>query len=288
MAKSLSSKGGLIILGYAVLAGALVYGYTEYSGVKKELVAANQDIENLSERLKEEEEENENLVRDVESQQEIIDNFGGQIREITSTVGTLEKLAATDEELLQKYSRVYFLNENYVPSKLTQIDKEYTYSGASGNFLFHGDAWPFLEELIEDAHDDDIELLVASAFRSFDTQGALNASYKITYGTGANTFSAEQGYSEHQLGTTLDFTTAALGANFNSFASTEAYQWLLDNAHKYGFTLSYPEGNTYYKYEPWHWRFVGIDLATRLHEEGKYFYDLDQREIDKYLVKIFD
>jgi LAS superfamily LD-carboxypeptidase LdcB len=100
--------------------------------------------------------------------------------------------------------------------------------------------------------------------------------------------SADQGYSEHQLGTALDFTTRALGAGFTSFAKTEAYSWLQANAYKYGFVISYPEDNTYYQFEPWHWRFVGVSLATMLHEEGQNFYDVLQSKIDAYLIKIFD
>ena len=110
----------------------------------------------------------------------------------------------------------------------------------------------------------------------------------MTFGSGANKFSAEQGYSEHQLGTTIDFTTPALGASFSAFDTTSAYEWLQGNAHRFGFVLSYPKGNAYYIYEPWHWRFVGVELATKLHTEGKRFYDMDQREINDYLSKIFD
>jgi len=62
----------------------------------------------------------------------------------------------------------------------------------------------------------------------------------------------------------------------------------LANAHKYGFTLSYPEGNQYYVFEPWHWRFVGEDLARDLKRDERHFYDLDQRAIDGYLLEIFD
>ena len=83
-------------------------------------------------------------------------------------------------------------------------------------------------------------------------------------------------------------TTENLGANFTDFGDTKAYQWLLENAYKYGFILSYPEGNDYYQFEPWHFRFVGKSLAKRLHEEKQFFYDLSQRNIDAYLINIFD
>jgi len=137
--------------------------------------------------------------------------------------------------------------------------------------------------------DESIELLVASAFRSFDEQASLKSSYTVTYGAGtANQFSADQGYSEHQLGTSADFTTLAVGGNFSKFETDPAYKWMLENAYKYGFVLSYPKGNVYYKFEPWHWRFVGTELAKRLYIDKEYFYDLGQREIDQYLIKIFD
>jgi D-alanyl-D-alanine carboxypeptidase len=131
-------------------------------------------------------------------------------------------------------------------------------------------------------------LRVVSAYRSFAEQMTLKSGYRVQYGTGANAFSAEQGYSEHQLGTTVDFTTPVIKGAYASFENTTAYAWLTKNAYKYGFILSYPKGNSYYVYEPWHWRFVGKDLADRLHDEGLDFYEMDQREIDEYLIRIFD
>lgn len=227
------------------------------------------------------------LIQTVRGKQEVIDSFEGEISKISSTVGVLDKLAHTDEELLMKYSKVYFLNENYVPARLSDIDAEYRAPSAT-NYMIHTDVLPHLKTLMAAAHDAGLNLLVASAFRSFDTQSTLKSAYSVTYGSGANAFSADQGYSEHQLGTAVDFTTVKLGANFSPFATEPAYKWLLDNAYKYGFIISYPEGNSYYKYEPWHWRFVGVELASKLHEDDKHFYDLDQREIDKYLVNLFD
>ena len=112
----------------------------------------------------------------------------------------------------------------------------------------------------------------------------------MTYGAGtANSFSAEQGYSEHQLGTAVDFVTSENGYYLTtSFENTKTFKWLQENAYKYGFILSYPKGNTYYQYEPWHWRFVGKDLARKLHRDEKTFYSMDQRDIDRYIGKLFD
>jgi len=229
--------------------------------------------------------QNTELGGNLEAERERNNAFEDQIKDITGTVSDLDKLAKTDPELLRKYSKIYFLNENYSPTGAVSIDKKYVYGDSES---IHEKVWPFLDDLLEDAEDDDIDLKVISGFRSFGTQAALKSGYKVTYGSGANAFSADQGYSEHQLGTTVDFTTDAIGSSFTGFDQSEAFSWLTKNAYRYGFVLSYPKGNTYYQYEPWHWRFVGTDLARDLHKNGKSFYDLDQREIDTYLITLFD
>lgn len=232
--------------------------------------------------------ENENLHSDLDEERNRNDDFERQIKKLSGTVGTLEKLSQTDKELLQKYSKVSFLNEHYIPKKLSYIDTEFVFNSTQKKPQILSSVRPFLENMIEDAKDDGVDILVVSAYRSFGDQTSLKAGYRVTYGSGANAFSADQGYSEHQLGTTLDFTTPTLGAGFEAFENTPAFTWLTKNAYKYGFVLSYPKGNSYYQYEPWHWRFVGEGLARQLNRQHKYFYDLDQRDIDKYLVEIFD
>lgn len=215
-------------------------------------------------------------------------NFQEEVGEISGTVGTLEKLSKTDPELLQKYSKVFFLNEHYEPPRVVEIPDAYEYNEDRFSKI-HESVWPYLQLMLDGAKRDNMEIYVFSAFRPFSEQQALKQQYTFTYGAGtANQFSADQGYSEHQLGTTIDLITTGIGGQLDGFDNTTAYGWLLQNAHKYGFTLSYPSGNGYYVFEPWHWRFVGIKLATELYSTGKHFYDLDQREIDEYLVNIFE
>lgn len=207
---------------------------------------------------------------------------------ISGTVNTLQKLAQIDPQLLNKYSKVYFLNENYTPTHLTDIPTEYLYSEQRRE-QFLTESWPYLENLLKGAKSAGVTIYVKSGYRSFAEQKSLKSSYSVTYGAGtANAFSADQGYSEHQLGTTIDFITTGIGGQLSGFGETKAYAWLLDNAHLYGFVLSYPKGNKYYIYEPWHWRFVGVKLATYLHTNNLNFYDIDQREIDTYRVNMFD
>ena len=216
-----------------------------------------------------------------------LSDFTDKVGSLSGSVRTLEKLSTTDKQLLQKYSRVYFLNENYLPADLTPISEEFDYPN-NKQVTVLTDMWPFLKNLLRDAKRDNTLLQVLSGYRSFAEQTTLKHSYTVRYGVGANQFSADQGYSEHQLGTAVDFTTPELGENIDAFGDTDAYQWLLEHAYRYGFILSYPEGNSYYEYEPWHWRFVGVDLATYLHRHNKNFYDLEQREIDTYLSTLFD
>ena len=253
----------------------------------KELALKESVIGELSNQLEMTSEELSDTVDRLSGEKERNDEMEDQVRELAGTVSDLDKLSKTDKELLQKYSKVYFLNEHYIPESLREIDDEWKYSEDSEHQL-HSKVIPFFEEMMEDALDDGIELWVTSAFRSFDYQSQLKGSYTVIYGSGANAFSADQGFSEHQLGTTVDFTTRGLNGGLSGFQNTEAYKWLLDNAHKYGFTLSYPEGNTYYVFEPWHWRFVGEELAKDLNREDVHFYDWDQRKIDQYLLHIFD
>lgn len=232
--------------------------------------------------------ENEALSVTLAKERQKNGDYAGQVGELTSTVDTLTKLTTIDPQLLAKYSKVYFLNENYAPAKLATITPEYTYD-QKRTYRFEADALPFLIDMVQDASADGKNILVVSAYRSFREQSALKSSYRVTYGAGtANSFSAEQGYSEHQLGTTIDFTTPILGANFAGLDKSDAYVWLQENAYRYGFIISYPKSNGYYTYEPWHWRFVGVGLATKLHEDNQHFYDLDQRTINAYLVNLFD
>ncbi len=81
-----------------------------------------------------------------------------------------------------------------------------------------------------------------------------------------DTYSARAGTSDHQTGLTIDFNPIN-----SNFSGTKAFKYLKENAHKFGFILRYPKGKeniTGYKYEPWHWRFVGRDAAAYIYEHG--------------------
>jgi LAS superfamily LD-carboxypeptidase LdcB len=253
-----------------------------------ELASTTAALEEKNRTLLEVQTNNSDLLSKLQGEVSRNNAFEQQLNSISSTVGLLDKLSKTDKELLQKYSKVYFLNENFVPSALSDIDASNLYRKDKPEKI-HTSVLPYLNRLLTAATQEGIPLSVLSAYRSFGTQATLKAGYKVTFGAGtANKFSADQGYSEHQLGSTVDFTTPTAGETLTNFDKTSAYTWLTTNAYKYGFILSYPKNNTFYQYEPWHWRFVGVELATKLHIDHISFYDMDQRVINTYLVKIFD
>lgn len=276
------SAGAILVLIIFTAVGA--YFYWQLRGEKVNLEQAQQALQRELAQLK------EGLATTtlaLQAEQKRNADFSAQINGLAGTVGVLDKLSKTDRELLKKYSKVYFLNEHYVPSNLATITPEYLYYPNQTLFI-HANVWPKLEALLKSASSSGANLQINSAYRSYGTQAAIKSSYKITYGSGANKFSADQGYSEHQLGTTVDFGTPSIRGDFSKFGGTKEFEWLVNNAYKFGFILSYPKNNDYYVYEPWHWRYVGVALATRLHEEDKYFYGFSQRIIDSYLVNIFD
>ena len=116
---------------------------------------------------------------------------------------------------------------------------------------------------------DNINLWIQSGYRSYDLQQRLYNNYVNRDGKKeADTYSARPGHSEHQSGLAFDVNTID-----DSFIGTPEAIWLSKNCYKYGFILRYPEGKTNetgYKYEPWHFRYVGKDLATKLYNNGNW------------------
>jgi D-alanyl-D-alanine carboxypeptidase len=246
------------------------------------------DLNSLSEKLTAEQVRVSKLEDSLKESQKKLTSIEKNFGKVTDSLSELEKIAKADPKLLQKYSKVYFLNEHYEPARLSEIDSVYTVN-TNRSETIHASVWPYLRTMLQNAEDARVPLRIASAYRSFNTQASLKTNYSVTYGAGtANQFSADQGYSEHQLGTTVDFSTPELGTNFTNFERTSAFAWLKENAYKYGFILSYPPNNQYYVYEPWHWRFVGKDLAEHLHTTNMQFYELEQRKIDEFLPRMFD
>ena len=123
--------------------------------------------------------------------------------------------------------------------------------------------------MCEDAKNDDIYLYSGSAYRSYSYQNTLYTNRVKSDGLEyANKTAAKAGYSEHQTGLAID----VLNGKFEYLDSDDKeYDWLIENGHKYGFILRYPKDKEYitgYTYEPWHFRYLSIEVATELKEKN--------------------
>jgi D-alanyl-D-alanine carboxypeptidase len=140
------------------------------------------------------------------------------------------------------------------------------------NYMLRRAAFTSLEEMTIAARNDGVSLKVLSAFRSFFYQGRIYTYHVITMGQEeADKISARPGYSQHQLGVAVDFNLFD-----NEFAGTAEGLWLLNNASRFGWSLSYPDGYediTGYEWESWHYRYVGRELAAFI---DKYFDGIQQ------------
>ncbi len=135
-----------------------------------------------------------------------------------------------------------------------------------------------LVQMVTDMQTTGLQVWVMSGYRSYAAQSIAYNKWVEKYPDRADILSARPGHSEHQLGTTVDFGTPELeaivgpGFEFHTyFYKTQVGIWLAENAHRYGFTLSFPLEATEitgFYYEPWHYRYVGVEAATRLKEMG--------------------
>ncbi len=180
--------------------------------------------------------------------------------------------AATDANsfqcLLNKASTP--LDASFVPSDLTDPENV---NSTSGVFTVRAEVATQLEAMVTAARDAGIEMQVTGGYRSYDEQEQLyTTKSSLLTESQALTACEKPGFSEHQLGLAVDFTDDPSTPNeTEAFAETEAGKWLAEHAHEYGFILRYPDGKqsiTKYNYMPWHYRYVGTDLANTMFEKG--------------------
>lgn len=129
-----------------------------------------------------------------------------------------------------------------------------------------------LDALRQAAEDHGTPLGLVSAYRSYSyQQGLYDRAVEREGEAEAQQGTARPGHSEHQLGTVVDLLEAGSQDLTQEFATTPAGQWLADNAHTFGFVVSYPDmptSRTCYEYEPWHLRYVGRDAAGPIRDSG--------------------
>lgn len=178
--------------------------------------------------------------------------------------------ATVDRELLRPVGKDSALPQDYEPSDLVVLPPQYT---ASASLRLRREAAQALTRMLADAEAAGLRIVVSSAYRSYGEQQTTHAYWVSRLGQQeADRISARPGHSEHQLGTAVDLTSPRVGgALTESFGTSPEGRWLQEHAARYGFVMSYPEGKeavTGYAYEPWHWRYVGAEVAQAVAESG--------------------
>jgi D-alanyl-D-alanine carboxypeptidase len=180
------------------------------------------------------------------------------------THGTSVKNPDDTLVLVNKYR---ILSEDYVPKNLVSLSSDYA---ADGSYKVVDVVKEAFEGMCADMKSIGLTVKAVSAYRNYDTQKDLYDNYVKRDGVKvADTYSARPGYSEHQTGLALDVYNGTIA--YTSFDQTNEYKWLKDNAHRYGFIIRYQkdkESITGYKYEPWHLRYVGEEVATYIYSKN--------------------
>jgi D-alanyl-D-alanine carboxypeptidase len=179
---------------------------------------------------------------------------------------------AACDDLSVLVDRTHSLPPDYVAKDLVPLQDYRIPTLGSDVLRLRREAAEHLGHLVEGAAADGEELVVASAYRSYEEQQLSHERLMIVFGADADGMSAAPGHSQHQLGTAVDFTNAAAGYQVGvPFAQLSAYWWLEHHAWEYGFVLAYPRGKveqTGYQWEPWHYRYVGAEDAKRLEKKN--------------------
>ena len=154
--------------------------------------------------------------------------------------------------------------KKYAPKGLVTMDVPHTYTP-----ILRRDAAKAYKKMFRAARKDGIDLVVQSGYRSYSAQVSVYNGWVASLGReAADRQSARPGYSEHQIGLSVDISAANRACTIQAcFGKTPEGKWLMRNAPRFGWHLRYPKGKTAitgYIYEPWHWRYVGVELAAEL------------------------
>lgn len=197
------------------------------------------------------------------------------------------EVVADPEAIAVLINKRYALPKEYKPADLTEPNVPFIFKEKSDKRLLRKEAAEALERLFAAAEEDGIRLAGVSGYRSYAYQKGLFERYVKRDGLeAASRYSARPGHSEHSTGLAMDVSGInGKCAATDCFADTEEAKWLAEHVYDYGFIIRYPQGKeeiTGYKYEPWHLRYVGVDVAAEIKEQGitleEYYEQQDQGE----------
>lgn len=267
-----------IIVILIIVVGAIFIFSKDDESENKEVKTKKNDLASISYYKKEYKERYDNYKKKNKelSNEDVITrvNIGLDNSYYTNTYKT--PYPNKDYILVNKY---IYLGEDYVPDNLEDISTNYSRSG----MRLVSSAKDAFETLAKQALKDNKKVIAMSSYRSYQYQVNLYNRYVANEGVNAaDTYSARPGYSEHQTGLCVDVYDGVI--DYTNFEKSDSYNWMMDNAYKYGFILRYPKGKeniTGYQYESWHYRYVGKKIA-------KYIHDNDITFDEYYVRKIAD
>lgn len=165
------------------------------------------------------------------------------------------------------------LSDTYVPPDLVPVNIPFARIGDDLRNYMRKPAARALEKMFGASKASGLKLIGVSGYRSYERQKSIYEHNLAVKGEAhTSLYSARPGRSEHQTGLAMDISTPSIrSALTTDFEDTPEGEWLRENAWGYGFILRYPSGReniTGYAYEPWHFRYVGKNLAAYLKKEG--------------------
>ena len=170
------------------------------------------------------------------------------------------------DSMLQLVNKYYYLPSDYEPSDLISVSS----SGENGTVYMRKEAADAFEKLIQASYKQGFILNACSAYRSYEYQENLYNNGVANYGQEyADAYWTRPGSSEHQTGLSVDIRMDNDTSDLDAVRSHPSYSWLLEHMHEYGFILRYPDDKEDYTLiapESWHLRYVGVDAATKIHE----------------------
>ena len=193
--------------------------------------------------------------------------------------------ADTSKDYKLLVNKYYKLGKDYAFNDLEEINSEYFINGNLYVRKLRKDAKEAFEKLSKDSIANGTPVYGQSGYRPYSMQESLYNNAVDSMGRdAADNDTARPGHSEHQTGLAIDVSSTKSG-NMLNFINTDSYTWMKDNAHKYGFILRYTEGyeNIHgFIFEPWHYRYVGVDIATDMYK------NYPNMTYEEYYVRFID
>ncbi|MDD2435435.1 MAG: M15 family metallopeptidase [Bacilli bacterium] len=283
-----------VIIGIAVITAVLsgLYAYQLFNSEEYALKKKGYDEKQIATILKLDKEKknyifnneyNEDILKFYNEKYFILDNIKKYLNYKTENkqksysdivaivnVGAHEKFytnpikTSLDKGILMLVNKFNYLPSEYEVDNLVTMNLQFAFNDKQ----IKQEVYEYFKELVIAAKQEGLTILANSTYRDNNQQSILYDNQKNRKGTEyADKLVARPGHSEHETGLAVDISTMKSG--LSGFEETEEFAWVKDNAHRFGFILRYPENKehiTGFSYEPWHYRFVGVEAAEKIYE----------------------